>query len=1181
MLKNGTLFAGRYTIIEKIGSGGMADVYKATDARLKRQVAVKVLKEDLSKDEEFVQRFRSEGRAAASLSNANIISIYDVGNVGDIYYFVMELIDGITLKEYIRRKGMLSPRETMAICAQVAVGLRAAHAHQIVHRDIKPQNIILSRDGKVKFTDFGIARAITDETRSMNTNTMGSVYYIAPEQAKGLLCDERSDIYSLGICTYEMITGRVPFDKDTTVAVALAHMNETMVPPSSVNPDCPTALEQIIFRCTQKSRERRYHNCTELLQDLKIAVASPDFNFEKQEQENLLKSDTLVFSPDEVENIRRISGVRNATAIIDGNDEEDGSYQTDRPEVRRHTAIMPEDPENASGSDADADTMDIFAERKAEMAERRKNLLFEEDREEDEKSIFDRILLIFIILFGALIIVLIIYIIASFSGCTQTGTKKPSTPETVQSQTRPLETDPDETATVATFSPEDEFDPETMSKIPNVLGLPVKDAMDALVQEGLQYKISNNIIYSDDYPLGSICKQSYPEGTIVAKGSVIVITLSAGTDKFEIKPSYVGGNVSVFRNDIAKFSDIITVNYIRVTSETIPANTIISIDPPSGILQSGDTVTVTYSSGPETVLVPNLYMLSEADAEQMLENVGLHLGEVSYDYSDEVDQDLVMAQEIEYAKTVKNGSYIGITLSLGQEFIDVPDVTGMNAEEAADMLAELGFDVYITEELDPEAPDDKVDTVIRQDPEHENEEEEDGITKLSKGDTVNLTVLIRSAQKEVPNVVGHYLNPEHMDVNDEEAILDAIQILRDARFYKYEITTEKTPVADENFMVASQTPAAGETANTADTVKMIVLLYESKPKVPNVAGATEQQAKDAIEGAGLVCSVEYVEGGTAGNVKSVSPDAGTELEKGQTVTIYVYKASDKVKIPDGLMGNTFDNAKNILTGAGFVCTGDGSAATSDENQNNIVYEVSPSSGTEVQKGSSVTVKYYTYQAAETQPAKVAVPAGLAGMSHADAAAAITGAGLTAVEDGSAVTNDPSQNGKVYEVSPASGTEVEKGSSVTMKYYTYQAPSTVKVPDGLLGNTRDNAVAALTAAGLTAAEDGSLTTSDPAKNMIIYEASPASGEDVAPGSAVTIRYYTYAAPVLTAIPDVKGQSFEAASAALTAAGFTPNAIPGEAAPAPEQVNLVYNMSPDAATEAEAGTAVTISYYVSAP
>ena len=319
MIKVGTLFAERYNILEHIASGGMADIYKAEDIDEERLVAIKVLKPEFSDDREFVRRFQIEGKATSSLVSDNIVRVYDVGNVGAAYYIVMELVDGVTLKQYIRRKGTLSARETMAIAAQVAVGLRTAHSHHVIHRDIKPQNIILSKDGKAKVTDFGIARAITDETRTMNAATMGSVHYIAPEQAKGMVCDERSDIYSLGICMYEMITGRVPFDKETSIAVALAHMNETMVPPSDVNPNCPKALEQIIFRCTQKSRERRYHNCSELLADLKIAVADPNHDFEKQEQSDRMRYNTQVFSDEDVESIRKgDQSVKGAAAAAAG-----------------------------------------------------------------------------------------------------------------------------------------------------------------------------------------------------------------------------------------------------------------------------------------------------------------------------------------------------------------------------------------------------------------------------------------------------------------------------------------------------------------------------------------------------------------------------------------------------------------------------------------------------------------------------------------------------------------------------------------------------------------------------------------------------------------------------------------------------------------------------------------------
>ena len=250
MLKIGMFLGNRYEIISKIGSGGMADVYKAKCHKLNRFVAIKVLKPEFSQDQSFVSKFRMEAQSAACLSHPNIVNIYDVGEENGIYYIVMELIEGITLKKYIERRKKLEIRESIEVAMQVARGLEAAHAEHIIHRDIKPQNIMISKDGKVKVTDFGIARAASSQT--ISSNTMGSVHYISPEQARGGYCDERSDIYSLGITLYEMLTGRVPFEGDSTVAVALQHIQGEMVPPRQYEQLIPISLERIIMKCTQK-----------------------------------------------------------------------------------------------------------------------------------------------------------------------------------------------------------------------------------------------------------------------------------------------------------------------------------------------------------------------------------------------------------------------------------------------------------------------------------------------------------------------------------------------------------------------------------------------------------------------------------------------------------------------------------------------------------------------------------------------------------------------------------------------------------------------------------------------------------------------------------------------------------------------------------------------------------------
>ena len=274
MLKKGMLIADRYEIIEKIGSGGMSDVYRARCHKLNRFVAIKVLKQEFSEDENFVSKFRIEAQSVAGLTHANIVNVYDVGDEAGIYYIVMELVEGITLKNYIDKKGKLVPKEAVSIAIQVAQGIEAAHNHGIVHRDIKPQNIIISREGKVKVTDFGIARAASSNT--INSNVMGSVHYISPEQARGGYSDYKSDIYSFGIMLFEMLTGRVPFEGDTTVSIALKHIQEEVPSVRDVDDTIPIAVSQIVEKCTRKRKENRYDSATELIVDLKKALVNPD-----------------------------------------------------------------------------------------------------------------------------------------------------------------------------------------------------------------------------------------------------------------------------------------------------------------------------------------------------------------------------------------------------------------------------------------------------------------------------------------------------------------------------------------------------------------------------------------------------------------------------------------------------------------------------------------------------------------------------------------------------------------------------------------------------------------------------------------------------------------------------------------------------------------------------------------
>ena len=273
-LREGTYLQNRYEILSRVGAGGMSDVYKALDHTLNRTIAVKVLKEEYSADPAFVSKFKIEAQSAAGLSHPNVVQVYDVVDEGDLHYIVMELVEGVTLKSFIKAKVMLGNREATGIAIQIAQGIEAAHQLGIVHRDIKPQNIILSSDGKVKVADFGIAKAASQQT--LMSEAMGSVHYIAPEQAKGEMTDTRGDIYSLGITMFEMVTGRLPFEGDNTVSVAIAHVEKPMPLPSVYNPSVSKALEFIILKCTQKRPERRYQSISETITDLRRAMLDPD-----------------------------------------------------------------------------------------------------------------------------------------------------------------------------------------------------------------------------------------------------------------------------------------------------------------------------------------------------------------------------------------------------------------------------------------------------------------------------------------------------------------------------------------------------------------------------------------------------------------------------------------------------------------------------------------------------------------------------------------------------------------------------------------------------------------------------------------------------------------------------------------------------------------------------------------
>jgi len=646
MLRIGMFLGNRYEIMGKIGSGGMSDVYKAKCHTLNRNVAIKVLKAEFSSDQGFVSKFRMEAQSAACLSHPNIVNIFDVGEEGGIHYIVMELIEGITLKKYIERKKKLEIRESIEVAMQVARGLEAAHSEHIVHRDIKPQNIMISKEGKVKVTDFGIARAASSQT--ISSNTMGSVHYISPEQARGGYCDERSDIYSLGITLYEMLTGRVPFEGDSTVAVALLHIQGEMVPPREYEPLIPISLEKIILKCTQKKPDARYASATELIEDLKKSLTMPNEDFVKVVP---LTSDspTMVFSGDDVEKIKKES----ARVTMDTERRKEQAYQM--------------------GRDEDEESDDEFQDEDED-----------EDEDDDTDSHFEKI--ITYISIGVAILIVLIAVVIGMKACgvLNFGSGETTTTESTSDTTK-----------------------STMIK---VLGMTSAEAETELEKLGLHLKITYGP--SEDYPEGQIYEQDVQEGEIVDRSTYINVKVSTGSDKLTIPSNLAGMSVQDARRALstAGFTNISNTT-AEEFSDTIDTGAVIGTNPSMGTsVGKGESITLIVSKGkaPVPTTVPNLYELSESAALTKLSDAGLVAGEITKAYSDDVEEGLIISQSPSSGTSLNKGDSVSFVISRGPSKIEVPDVSGMSATAASALLKEYGFRVTFDSETSDNSDKDLV-----------------------------------------------------------------------------------------------------------------------------------------------------------------------------------------------------------------------------------------------------------------------------------------------------------------------------------------------------------------------------------------------------------------------------------------------------------------------------------------
>ena len=641
MLNPGMILSNRYEIIELIGTGGMSEVYKAKCHVLNRYVAIKVLKPEFSSDVNFVTKFRIEAQSAAGLSHPNIVNVYDVGEDNGIYYIVMELVEGITLKEYIQKKGRLLPEQAIDFSIQIAQGLEVAHQNHTIHRDIKPQNIIVSKNGGIKVTDFGIARAASSNT--MTANAMGSVHYISPEQARGGFSDERSDIYSLGITMYEMVTGHVPFEGENNVAVALMHIQGEMVSPREYYPDIPTSLEKIILKCTQKKAERRYLTASALIADLKRVQANPDIDCVVVPPV-VPNSPTVEITSDEMKAIKEGRQMNEAPVV-----EETPSSVVERPDI---TPIIP--PSKFDNLFDDDDDDDSYGDEGMTPEDDDDNEIEELDPKLKKIIMISSVAVVIII---AILVAILILKITSPGGLGEifSGNNKKTENSSEENSGDPTEDG---------STDEDTSDKATIPMV-NVVGLYKTAAEEELKKAGFTaYTIETAT--DDKVEEGYVISQSVDEGTAIPADEKIVITISEGKEDVEV-PDVRGYSDDQATTLLTEAGFVVTHGYEY--DDTVEKNKVISQSPEGKTMQkSGSTVKIIISNGKEVeeVEVPNLLGKSESKAANLLENAGLS-GKVSHANSDEVKKGQVISQDVSAGSSVEKGSTVGYVISDGPE----------------------------------------------------------------------------------------------------------------------------------------------------------------------------------------------------------------------------------------------------------------------------------------------------------------------------------------------------------------------------------------------------------------------------------------------------------------------------------------------------------------------------------
>lgn len=598
----GTMLDNRYELLEIIGVGGTAVVYKAKCHRLNRYVAVKILKGEFASDLQFCHQFHDEAQAVAMLSHPNIVNIYDVSRSGNVDYIVMELIDGITLKEYLSRRGQLSPKEVTIFATQIARALEHAHDHDIIHRDIKPHNIMLLRDGTVKVADFGIAHFAEQESSYSKGEAIGSVHYVSPEQAKGSHVDNRTDLYSLGVVMYEMITGRLPFEGDTPVSIALQHINSIALPPSIFAEDVPEQLEEITMKAMNPNLSRRYTNASQILADLESFQNAQQFKLSISKEENTSVADPA----SDLDATRKLHNTGEVAAIL----EAENRVQEQR--RREELEEIPQPVEEPSDEEVEEVEPDTKKKKKKEKERRERSPL--------PAALLFSVIAVLIFCYGAG------YFVKSVL---------------------------------------DPYGDQKDSKLstPNLIGLYYSQVIADPTYADFNI-VEGEYVYNESVDAGKIIEQS-PEGSRkIEKGGTITVNISRGAKTFQL-PEYSGQEARQVKIELERLG-VICVEGTPEFHDEVPSGYVLRTDPVAGTeLTAGDTVTLTVSKGPEIVLVemPNLMGCSESEALTLLEAAGLNWDPIVYEeYEGTPGQ--VIYQSVEALTQVEKGSIVAFTVSI-------------------------------------------------------------------------------------------------------------------------------------------------------------------------------------------------------------------------------------------------------------------------------------------------------------------------------------------------------------------------------------------------------------------------------------------------------------------------------------------------------------------------------------